>query len=52
MDEKSDGGEIVCKILVECDAQDMLKLATELEARNDIKGVYFKYNSTTKKLFK
>ena len=38
--------------MVEVDEQNMLNLAQELEARKDVKGVYFKYNSTTKKLFK
>jgi len=42
----------MCKILVEVDAPNMLSLAQDLEKRDDVKGVYFKYNSTTKKLFK
>ena len=38
--------------MVETDTEHMLNLAQELEKKQEVKGVYFKYNSTTKKLFK
>jgi len=40
------------KIIIEVDAQEMLTLAQELEKKNNVKGIRFKYNSITKKFIK
>jgi len=41
----------MCKVTLDVDTQNILNLAQELEAREDVKGVAFKYN-TKPKLFK
>ena len=42
----------MCKMQIEVETANVLKLAQELEARQDVKGVCFKYNSKPNKIFK
>jgi len=41
----------ICKINIDVDTENALTLAQELESRDDVKGVSFKYN-TRSKIFK
>jgi len=46
------GGEKgMCKINIDVDTEHVLNIAQELESRDDVKGVSFKYNSKPR-LFK
>ena len=42
----------MCKMQIEVETANVLSLAQLLEAREDVKGVSFKYNSKSGKLFK
>jgi len=42
----------MCKVTLDVDTDNILALAQDLEAREDIKSVAFKYNSKPNKFFK